>query len=536
MDDGDHGGSTTTIHSDTRFIVATTLATLVVAGSTYIWRSNPRRILGYSHQPSENVHKNYGHTGTADSHSIGGVASKLGEVSVDVAGGVTLAINDDINLADGKDPKSPRTKERRRRGKDPLKELLKGGKKTKVLTKSVKLAEVDGSGVESNILPAIQESTRPRHSRERSLTASSRSVSTASTSNYRTPTPTSDWAGPSPSLMHSVHENDDANTGVFSTPNASNSLPTSSHNHTVPESRASDHSLQPDPLTHPQSPDCPNLCLSTSSSTSHSSSIFSSDLGITPNTSPTLSLFDKTPTLQAENPPSPPTPANALTTSTTLPSIQKDPDPLAWDSVPPSSTSEPTIRKFPRFRSKSRGSGPSSVSPTTSASNMLATSDSEPTSLPSFGSAGPHVAGSHPLTFPTLNSSSGPLSNSNNRAAHYVTPNGNGPSTGSGHSNGANPKRAPTPRRPPTPLAGTNTPPGSLSTQTQMASLRGALEAARLREEKTKAEIERYSKDLEMMRWESATWRRREMEVCFSNYKLYFADYYWCSFKIKSTT
>jgi anthranilate synthase/indole-3-glycerol phosphate synthase/phosphoribosylanthranilate isomerase len=85
-------------------------------------------------------------------------------------------------------------------------------------------------------------------------------------------------------------------------------------------------------------------------------------------------------------------------------------------------------------------------------------------------------------------------------------------------------------------LSGTNTPPGSLSTQTQLASLRGALEAARLREEKTKVEIERYSKDLEMMRWESATWRRREMEVGFSIYNMYFADHYEHSFKIRSTT
>lgn len=44
--------------------------------------------------------------------------------------------------------------------------------------------------------------------------------------------------------------------------------------------------------------------------------------------------------------------------------------------------------------------------------------------------------------------------------------------------------------------------------------MRGALEAARIREEKTKTEIERHSKDLELMRWETAAWRRREVEVC----------------------
>jgi anthranilate synthase/indole-3-glycerol phosphate synthase/phosphoribosylanthranilate isomerase len=43
--------------------------------------------------------------------------------------------------------------------------------------------------------------------------------------------------------------------------------------------------------------------------------------------------------------------------------------------------------------------------------------------------------------------------------------------------------------------------------------MKGALEAARLREEKTKSEIERYSQELEMMHRETANWRRREMEV-----------------------
>ena len=52
-----------------------------------------------------------------------------------------------------------------------------------------------------------------------------------------------------------------------------------------------------------------------------------------------------------------------------------------------------------------------------------------------------------------------------------------------------------------------------MSTQTQLASLRGALEAARLREEKNKAELERYIKELEAMRWENANSKRGEVEV-----------------------
>ena len=63
--------------------------------------------------------------------------------------------------------------------------------------------------------------------------------------------------------------------------------------------------------------------------------------------------------------------------------------------------------------------------------------------------------------------------------------------------------------------SGSSQPPSTpaLSTQTQLASLRGALEAARLREEKHKAEMEKYTKELEALRWESMNSRRGEVEV-----------------------
>ena len=55
----------------------------------------------------------------------------------------------------------------------------------------------------------------------------------------------------------------------------------------------------------------------------------------------------------------------------------------------------------------------------------------------------------------------------------------------------------------------------ALSAQTQLASLRGALEAARLREEKHKTEMERTTKEMEMLKLEATTNRRREAEVHF---------------------
>lgn len=57
-----------------------------------------------------------------------------------------------------------------------------------------------------------------------------------------------------------------------------------------------------------------------------------------------------------------------------------------------------------------------------------------------------------------------------------------------------------------------------LSTQTQLASLRGALEAARLREEKHKTEMERVVKEVDVLRWEHANSRRGEIEVGFLSF------------------
>ena len=60
-------------------------------------------------------------------------------------------------------------------------------------------------------------------------------------------------------------------------------------------------------------------------------------------------------------------------------------------------------------------------------------------------------------------------------------------------------------------------PPISVSAQTQIASLRGALEAARLREEKSRVEAERRAKDYDTLSWrwteERTRWHRREVEV-----------------------
>ncbi|VDC03749.1 unnamed protein product [Peniophora sp. CBMAI 1063] len=65
--------------------------------------------------------------------------------------------------------------------------------------------------------------------------------------------------------------------------------------------------------------------------------------------------------------------------------------------------------------------------------------------------------------------------------------------------------------------SGSRSPGPALSSQTQLAALKGALEASRLREEKLRADTERGSKERDALRWqwreESNAWRRREAEL-----------------------
>ncbi|KAI0309466.1 hypothetical protein OF83DRAFT_62330 [Amylostereum chailletii] len=80
---------------------------------------------------------------------------------------------------------------------------------------------------------------------------------------------------------------------------------------------------------------------------------------------------------------------------------------------------------------------------------------------------------------------------------------------------------SPSPARPaswraPTPSADATTS-NSLSMQTQIASLKGALEASRMREEKQRAEADRLAKEYDAVRWrwheDLGGWRRREAEL-----------------------
>ncbi|RDB26709.1 hypothetical protein Hypma_005346 [Hypsizygus marmoreus] len=528
MDDGDHEGSHTALHSDPRIILATTLATLVIAGSVFVWRSN---IVGTSHQRGESAHRDPDSVVTSDNICPGSEVSQLEAKSPKHStAGTAIIVSDELgDHTEAKELKNSRSKERRRRGKDPLKDMLKNAKKSKALVKATKSLDPDDSGTgQPTALPKIRETMR--HSRETSQATSSRSVSTSSTSNHRSRFSTPDRQNPS----DGSHAGGDDDATSSSTPTKSEMPVTRSQTSSSVSSAAfNSHPvdiLTPSDLPIPlQTPDFPSISLSASSSASVSSSMVSSDSVITPNTSPTLSLSGKTPTLAQAEPLPAHKPKVSSASSPPVRQTQKFPGPWDWDGAGPTATPDVPPPKPPRFRSKSRGSGAKAISPPPQPfdSSAVLSSDasssspciSSPTTstLQASESAESHGDESLAFTFPTLNALPGPS---------VVSPVSPGPSRVgnngicSGNLNGSNPngnghthRRAPTPRRPPTPLSGTSTPPPSVSTQTQLASLRGALEAARMREEKTKAEIERYTKDLEMARWEITGCKRREGEL-----------------------
>ncbi|KAF7334248.1 hypothetical protein MSAN_02386200 [Mycena sanguinolenta] len=376
------------LHADHTVLVATTLATLFLAGSALICRSG-RRLSSrqsYSAAPS---------TSQGDSQ-------------------------DKIQSADDSTKNSARSKERRRRGKDPLKEILKNGKKLKMLTVS---RDVDtGSSVAtsaaSSPLPLVQisESSNADSGSQRSA-----SVSTVSTS--RSVSAGSSHAAVTALGMTDIHpRNRDSE-------------------HADASMESSSIQKAPEPETGP---------LLEISENTESSSLISGDSPADKSSSDSAVL---------------------LTSASSQTKPVYTPNPWDWDgqgqsvaAANLSGTAEPAAyRKPPRFQTKS---------PFASA----------------VASSSRAVASSEDLSFIASTSSGSP---------HRATT----PRTNSAPNSGGNTGRA-------SPASGASE--GSqLTTQTQLASLRGALEAARMREEKARGEIERYAKDAEMMRWENGAWRRR---------------------------
>ncbi|KAJ7085778.1 hypothetical protein B0H15DRAFT_950900 [Mycena belliarum] len=429
------------LHRDNTVLVATTLATLLLAGSALICRTG-RRLSFSPHIPGLSI--------TSPSSSNCSDAKKHGKDATDNA-------NDDSN------PKT-RSKERRRRGKDPLKEVLKGGKKLKMLS----LSRENDAGSSTSALASASTSPLPQipqtgsSQRSASVTTSGRSVSSSTASSAAPAGPHT--TGLSATARDSEHEH----------ATAGSSKDTTGHAHDAGPPPAGSTGAGNSQRHVSEIPEPPLISTSSNSSPSASSSVTSPPSISDPSSS------DSTVHLQTY-------PQHSS------PDAQPTGNPWEWDGQGP----ETTFRKPPRFCSTSRGSPmPPSVSvpyPT----RFPATSESA-----AFPPQHSSSMSCEDLTFPTLNTVPSPTS-----------PTEASRSSVGGTGIGGSPRRVPTPRRTPTPGSGHNTPPPSLNTQTQIASLRGALEVARMREEKANADLDRYAKDFEMMRWENNTWRRRELEL-----------------------
>ena len=523
--------------NDSTLLAVTVAAVLFAAGSAFIIRSR-RRTLDTKQLCSSQM---LCPPATASSQPDASVPEKsnLGLLSPDID--IVPRVNDAGEQTDHScDSKKSRSKERRRRGKDPLKEILKGGKKNKLPSKlsGPMVADIDGNRTASPpaTLSRLTEPGTSQDSRESSVAASS---PTSPSSDLEpvdmSDTTTSSGSKQSP-LPGSFEPRKDSNVESLdvSTPTAdlgaskTRDGPASTPSHPIfsllngDESKEISPVLGPPDTSHPPSGPVPPAFDST---LPPSHSLFSFEINEPQHIASSHSMPPYISSFQSTTHP-PPLKLGTDTRKINAGSAHKFNSPWDWDGQS-SPSHETTYQKPPRFRSKSRVSSSSSISasmsynipftPTTSYSPVTSPSlmmeslpPNPPASLPSHLTQNADL--SRPFIYPTLNSPSPSQS-----PAPY--PNGylNLGNMSLGTNPSGNSHRTSMARQTSTStLSGDSTPP-PVSVQTHIASLKGALEAARAREEKSRLEAEHYAKEYEMLRWrwaeDSVTWRRRETEV-----------------------
>lgn len=557
------------LHDDNnRILLATFTAFALAAGSTVLWRT--RRTSEPAAQEQEQP------KGQEDAMSV--------QEAAVIPGGSSVA-------GAGKQPKNSRSKERRRRNKEPKEPVTKhyvlqtptsvvngNGKKDK--SKNKALSKTTTAGGSTRVVPEIIEPNATPYDE-------SRSQSTASTSTSRSSSLSMPKAGnKDPALLDVVDpalelEGDEDIT--FTTNITSSTSTPVMHGlpAIVPTSRSD------------------TLYLSTISNSSSSSSsgsqsqaypptppgasaydaLYKPDPNSSSSLQPTMSMYPHHPTRSPSRSPNrrmSPSPSGSWDYDQ-IPSLGLDSSIIHNNSSNVGMSGGGSgYRKPPRFRSKSRGaSGPpgtngfdinpnstlmqSSVSYTPPPGYTTAFS-AGPADNPGLGGpllvlpSGPSIEseGDSPavdgvgkdkeaideievvptFTFPTLNPSpspssspgpssiSRPASSTSSRpkistaaSHHYHRSN-----TPSSSSHASSPLRTPTPSQ--SPMSASYATSGSaVSAQTQLASLRGALEAARLREEKAKQDADRLGRECADLKWrwgeEAGRWRAREGEVSF---------------------
>ncbi|KAK1231400.1 hypothetical protein PQX77_005497 [Marasmius sp. AFHP31] len=395
-------------------LIATTVVTLVLAASAVFWRNHSRDERGrvISPNPGEN----------------------------------TLDVDDKEERSANK---PARSKDRRRRGRDPMKELLKGGKKAKELNKLIDTISLD---------PSMSSQSQGETSRSRSrLVSEPRSTSNirdASVSSFvSTSSRTDEDHDHEGHIPRPVNEERSSSSTIhFSAVATSNNSTTAG----VIPSNNSRPSLSFSPVA--------------STDSSHLSTHkrdYESISGSRTRSQEHVSVTNKLPSLKPSH------------------------------SLPPSSSSDPP---------KSPGEG----------SLVLPRGQNSPN--PQLNTAGSHgltnntdiitasVPDSMVMPKPEGNTSGKSLSAAADSGVKRGRKRNKSP-VGVLVESGASyilPSGAQLPPAPSTPTADGQAQ-SPLSTQTQLASLRGALEAARLREEKTRVEIE-------ALRWEVEMARRKESD------------------------
>ncbi|KAF9234199.1 hypothetical protein BU15DRAFT_79271 [Melanogaster broomeanus] len=390
-----------------------------------------------------------------------------------------------------RDSKGPRSKERRRRGKDPYKDILKGGKKSKTLLKAIKTDEHDQDHSRSASPFAETDSMSKSVGNDtKSFTSRSHSSESASRELYNSE---------GVALLASTESD---NSSVVSTAPASH---TSSTPHDVSSSNASDPNSSPD---LPSPPDLGQNSIANDSITIPDVEVavsLSSPIIIHP-----VEAGPSYPSVSAE--------ISGLRTTQSLHNWEVD----FQDETNGVNTKPARFRAKPRTPRldvnttlQSSSSMPSFLSDAvTSSSPVLST-------VPSLSSSSPSSPCMPPVIFPSLNPPTVDMEDYNyysasvNDVAPSTPINSRGPTPPSSRSQ---PESTPPVQVPdPAELGSQAMTAMQVSTQTQLASMRGALEAARLREEKSNAEAERARKECEELRWrwneDAGSWRRREAEL-----------------------
>ncbi|KAG1856556.1 hypothetical protein C8R48DRAFT_718569 [Suillus tomentosus] len=430
------------------------------------------------------------------------------------------------------DQKASRSKERRRRGKVPIKELLKNGKKAKSTPKTLQPktpVHQDNSGSDSPVFESESKST-----------TSNDNIAPVAPSTYCLLSPTQD--SPKESLVSHLN-------------------------------------VESPPAVEPHEDRLLPACMSASSSepASVSRHVTSNDLTMRTSRSEHTHLHGTADNIQPAGSPCYDDSLSSMLESSSPPTSAEEHDSHGFTS---SFTSYPQSRsmplrvsisthtldldgqsqayragahtKPPRLMPKHRGADKSngscviaaSISHNTPLASSSASHSSSPARVmlstsacasssplhPNLGSSiepTPSPSGSSPqlvpsptlphVTFPTLN----PLQASPNDHTHTHSSIVESPIM-NGQTVAGLP--IPTASRGSTPPPGASvhtvhigSPTGPLRAQTQLASMRGALEAARLREEKARTEAERVGKENEELKWrwneDTMAWRRREGEL-----------------------